>query len=557
MDPILIWNKAVENILSTKQDPKDIAIIQLFLYQVNLSFEDGKIKFLCTSKFIYTQFLPFSEAFIDEVCRLIGRTDVGFSIEAVDPNRQNSLDFGQQSAANTMGQQPMSQPLAQQPPSLLANTNMPQAPMADMSMQQPSNLGINQFGGYYNPYSSVSQYSAPGMNFSMQHTDPMHNNFQVNNFTQVPQQNFNNSHVNQNVARPKVRTQQSVANGLDIKFHINPNKTFENYVTDPDNKMLYATALKVATTPGNQSINPLYIHGASGLGKTHLLLAIANRIKQTKPEVKVLYVRAEEFLRHYVASMQIGHNVDFQGLYTAYDVFIVDDVQLFASSPKTRDTFFDIISDFIDRPGRHLVLASDVAPANLTNFSPRLTTRFGSGVCIEVISPCTETRSAIIKSKCQEMNINLPDDVCDYIAKNIQSNVRDIEGAIKTLNTHIEACGSLKIDDIARIISDQICISNQSLSMDAIKKRVSEEMDVSIEDMMSSKKVRNISLARSIAMTLIRELIPNSSLSSIGAEFHKDHSSVHEAIKKIRTKISKDADFAARYHSLELSLKKK
>ena len=157
---------------------------------------------------------------------------------------------------------------------------------------------------------------------------------------------------------------------------INPNKTFENYVIDPENKTLFATAIAVATNPGSSNYNPLYIYGASGLGKTHLLFAIANRIMQLNSDISIIYTRAEEFIRHYVESMASikkspfdDQQVHFQDLYTEHDVFIVDDIQNFIKGPKARDAFFDIIAEFIDKPNRQLILASDVPPGNLNGFN--------------------------------------------------------------------------------------------------------------------------------------------------------------------------------------------
>ena len=347
------------------------------------------------------------------------------------------------------------------------------------------------------------------------------------------------------------------------RSQINPNKTFDNYVIDPENKTLYVTAMTVAANPCSSSYNPLYIYGASGLGKTHLLFAIANHIRKEHPKVSVIYSRAEEFIRHYVESIAsikkspfADQQVHFQDLYTEHDVFIVDDIQNFIRGPQARNAFFDIIAEFIDKPNRQLILASDVPPGDLKGFNPRLTTRFGSGVCCEVVPPGVETRTAITISKCKEMGINLSEEIINYIAQNVRSNVRELEGAIKTLNSHMRSSGvSLTVDDAKKILTNLVNASNQVCTIDTIKERVSQEFEVPVQAMESAEKKKAVSLARSIAMALARDLIPSMSLSDIGRAFNKDHSSVHEAIKRIRKKIDTEPEVASKYNKLTLSLK--
>ena len=343
--------------------------------------------------------------------------------------------------------------------------------------------------------------------------------------------------------------------------HINPEKTFENYVTDPENELIFTIAKKVAAEPGSSKTNPFYIYGGSGLGKTHLLFAIANRIRQTKPNVSLIYTRAEEFIRNYVESMSRKNSFDyqqvhFQDLFTQQDVFIVDDIQNFIKGPKARDTFFDIIADFLEKPNRQLILASDVPPGNLKDFSPRLKSRFGSGVCREIYPPSTETRAAITLKKCRELNIELPDSIMQYIANHIRSNVREIEGAIKTLNSHILAYGSITYDEAVKSLANLVNVSSQITTIDSIKERVSKEFEVTVTAMESAERKKAVSTARAFAMTLASDLIPNLSQSDIGRAFNKDHSSVFEAIKRTKKRMETDIEMAAIYQKLTLSLKK-
>ncbi len=377
-------------------------------------------------------------------------------------------------------------------------------------------------------------------------------------------QTGNTSGTASDTAQPENEPRKTVPKPrLMRENNIDPNKTFENYVTDPDNRMLYASALAVASNPGAQSYNPFYIYGASGLGKTHLLFAIANRIRSTRPDVSLIYTRAEAFIRHYVESMSkikkepfSDQQVHFQDLYTEHDVFIVDDIQNFIKGPKARDAFFDIIAEFLDKPNRQLILVSDVPPGNLNGFGPRLTSRFGSGVCCEVVPPSAETREAIALTKCHEIGVDLPRDVIEYIATHIRSNVREIEGAIKTLNTHIIVDGKITLEGAVKILNNLVHAPNQFISVDKINERVAEEYEVTVEAMESAEKKKAVSAARSMCMLLCRDLISTLSLNDIARAFNKDHSSAHEAIKRVRRQMEDNPQIASTYNKLMLSLKK-
>lgn len=523
MDLIQIWNDAIQRVAAATPAEQDKQIMSLFLTQVSLTIENNMIIFMCSSPFICGLFSKYTSQFYSEVCHLLNRKDMGFSVQI--GSVQSAVP--QNMAPQMQPQQPMqAQPLQGAPDSLQQTygENLYGTPRGEYQAATPSLMARQpRYDGYAQGQQSLQQdmYEQP----------------------QAPA-----------VRLPKPRFMRNDA--------INPNKTFENYVTDPDNRLLYATAVAVATNPGTSNYNPFYIYGGSGLGKTHLLFAIANRIRQNRPDCSMVYIRAEEFIRHYVESMAKGRqtsfsdqSLHFQDLYTENDVFIVDDIQNFAKSPKTRDTFFEIIAEFIDRPNRQLILASDVAPGNLKDFSARLTSRFGSGVCCEVFPPSAETRTAIVINKCKEIGFTLSDDIVNYVASHIRSNVREIEGALKTLFTQYSIQQSLTYDEAVRILSNLVNASNQVLSMDTIKERVAREFEIQVASMESAERKKTVSLARSMAMCLIRELIDTASLKEIGRAFNKDHSSVHEAIQRIERKMKSDPELSARYHRLKLSLK--
>lgn len=512
MDLTALWLEAIQRVIKVTPDEQDRQIMGLFQTQVSLSLssDSSMIRFLCSSAYICTLFSRYSSQFYSEVCHLLNKQDMGFAVQ-VGP-AQSSL-----------------QPKPDLPPS-------------DQAGAQPP-YGGSPYGTARGVYKAASPSLMAG------------------------QGQYAGSYVQQAGAEPYPQTQPQPQQPDNRPRYlrndaVNPNKTFENYVTDPDNRMLVATAVAVAANPGTPNYNPFYIHGGSGLGKTHLLFAIANRIRRDNPSCDVFYIRAEEFIRHYVESMSKGRqtsfsdqSLHFQDFYTEKNVFIVDDIQNFTKSPKTRDTFFEIIAEFIDRPNRQLILASDVSPGNLKDFSTRLISRFGSGVCCEVFPPSAETRTAIVINKCKEIGLTLSEDIINYVATNIRSNVREIEGALKTLYSQYMVDKSLSYETAVDILSNLVNAPNQVVTMDTIKERVAGDFEITVASMESAARKREVSQARSIAMALIRELIPSSTFKEIGAAFNKDHTSVIEAIRRIDSRILSDKELAARYNRLKLSLK--
>ena len=503
MDLQEIWKKAIEDVCASFQDLQQKAMLQVIGNQCMIQISSNNICFICNNE-LASQLLPqYAYILLVKINQLLGDAHYGMQI------------FMANNAINQMNpQQPMMQ----------ADNNM-------YSQPNPVN--------YQNP--SIPQHS-----FGVQQN--LQNSFVNQNV--APQQVMNNHHdINQNV------------NTRVYSDNINPDKTFDNYVTDPENRLVYAIAQSIANDPGSEAYNPFYIYGASGLGKTHILWAIANKIRQDQPNKSVVYIRAEEFIKNYVDSMAKKNfdpqQIHFQDTFTRHDVFIMDDIQSLAKGDKARETFFDIIATFLDKPGRQLILASDVPPGNLKNFSPRLVSRFGSGVCREIYPPSPETRAAIAKRKCAECGITLPDSVIDYIANNIRSSVRELEGAVKTLKSQMDVeKRQITFDEAVKTLSNLVNSKSQTTTLDAIKDRVAKEFGVTVQDMDSASRKKLTSTARSIAMTLGHQLIPKLSSTDIGRSFNKDHSSVHEAIKRVEQRLLEDRELADLYQKLVLSLKK-
>lgn len=563
MDYNQLWNSAVDALISQANGESERNQLELYRTQVRVHIEGNKICFTCNNIVIYETFaVSYLVRAFKEVSSLLGRSDMSVSVEFAQTANQGPNALMQHNPSAMMqpsqaqaGQYGM-QPVMQQ------QSYIPQGQQMNPALMQG---GIPDYNGAMQPmqqgYPNQWQGNAYGQS-AMQGTMPQ-GGVAAEDMRIKERREFVSEQASAQAGKSRLAAIEKMFPNIKRRNAINPSKTFENYVIDPENKILFATAVGVASNPGSSNYNPLYIYGGSGLGKTHLLFAIANHIMKTNPDKTIIYTRAEEFIRHYVESMANikktpfdDQQVHFQDLYTEHDVFIVDDIQNFIKGPKAREAFFDIIAEFIDKPNRQLILASDVPPGNLNGFNARLTSRFGSGVCCEVMPPGIETRRAITMKKCKEMQINLSEEIANYIAVNIRSNIRELEGAIKTLNSHMQQNEVLTLEDAKRILTNLVNASNQVCSLDTIKERVSREFEVPVAAMESAEKKKTVSLARSMAMSLARDLIPSLSLSDIGRAFNKDHSSVHEAIKRIGKRIQAEPEIASKYNKLTLSLKK-
>lgn len=356
---------------------------------------------------------------------------------------------------------------------------------------------------------------------------------------------------------------------------VNPFKTFANFVPSLETSNLLHTVKLLAADPGNPMYNPLYIYGKSGLGKTHILNAIANEVQANFPDVHVVFSRAEDFIFNYVVAVSGGKGrknyhgsglpngrIGFNEQFKRCQVIIIDDIQNFSKAKQSREAFFDIIAEFMERPNCQLILASDVSPKTLEKggFQARLTSRFGSGVCCEMSMPGISARRTITAAKGIELGIKLSETLIDYIAFNIQTNVREIEGAVKTLNTQIYNYGFISFDEAKRQLApfippDRLSVQNTTgLSIDDIKSRVAFEFKVTVQDLESASKKKSISYARAMAMLVAKTLMPIS-LSDLGREFNKDHSSVSEAIKRMIKRLDTDQTLNNSFSGIVLELR--
>ena len=342
---------------------------------------------------------------------------------------------------------------------------------------------------------------------------------------------------------------------INIDSQLNSKYSFDNFVEGDCNRLARSAGFAVANKPGGTSFNPLMIYGPTGLGKTHLVHAIGGAIKDRFPEKQVLYVNAEKFTQQFVESMKNNTINDFKNFYQLIDVSILDDVHNFAGKEKTQDIFFHIFNE-LHQTNKQIVLTSDKPPKDLIGVEDRLLSRFKWGLTADLQIPDFETRMAILYKKMQLDGIELPQDVVEYVAHNIDSNMRDLEGAMVSLLAH-STLNKKEIDlPLAKqMLKNFIKNSSKEISIEYIQKLVCEYFEVPVELLKSQTRKREIVQARQISMYLAKSHT-KSSLKSIGMHFGgRDHSTVIYACQTVEDLIDTDKKFRAYVADIQKKLK--
>ena len=314
----------------------------------------------------------------------------------------------------------------------------------------------------------------------------------------------------------------------------NTNFQFENFVVGPSNRFAHSAALAVSQKPG-QVYNPLFIYGPPGIGKTHLLHAIANGIYESNPNANVVYIKGDEFTNELIAAIQSGKNIEFRSKYREADLFLIDDIQFIAGKESTQEEFFHTFNKLYEE-NKQIVMTSDRKPSDMLTLEDRLRTRFEWGLLADIQPPDYETRMAIIRNKADSLGISLSDDVCNYIATNVTNNVRQIEGTVKKIRAHHDLNKMpLDISNISRVISDMFTNEGSSLPTPGlIIGQVCKFYSIDENTLRGTLKNKGTAEARQVAIYLIRKLT-NLSTPEIGKEVGKDHSTVLYSIRKVET----------------------
>lgn len=330
---------------------------------------------------------------------------------------------------------------------------------------------------------------------------------------------------------------------IKIESQLNPNYNFDNFLEGDSNRLARSAGMAVANKPGGTSFNPLLVFGGVGLGKTHLAHAIGVEIKDKYPEKTVLYISAEKFTQQYIESVKKNTRNDFIHFYQLIDVLIIDDVQFLSGKSGTQDVFFHIFNH-LHQNGKQVILTSDKAPVDMQDIEQRLLSRFKWGLSAELQSPDYETRVSILKNKLYRDGVEMPDDIIDHVAKNIKTNIRELEGAIISLIAQSSFNKrEVTLELAQQVVEKFVKNTKREVSIDYIQKVVSDYFEMDVETLQSKTRKRHIVQARQLAMFFAKKFT-KASLASIGSQIGKrDHATVLHACKTVDNLTETDKQF--------------
>ena len=356
-------------------------------------------------------------------------------------------------------------------------------------------------------------------------------------------------------ATPVVTPDNVIANNpRREQSRVNPELTFENFVTGKANQLARAAAIQVANNPG-VSYNPLFFYGGVGLGKTHLIHAIGNQVMADQPGARIRYIHAEQYVRDVVTAYQRKGFDDFKHYYHSLDMLLIDDIQFFGGKSRTQEEFFYAFEALIAAK-KQIIITSDTYPKEITGMDDRLISRFDSGLTVAIEPPELEMRVAILLKKAKSEGVTLSDDVAFFVAKHLRSNVRELEGALRKILAYSRFHGKdITIDIVKEALKDLLSVQNRQISVENIQKTVADFFNIKVADMYSKRRPANIARPRQIAMYLAKELTQKS-LPEIGELFGgRDHTTVLHAVRKIALDRTKNPECNHELHVLEQTLK--
>jgi len=376
--------------------------------------------------------------------------------------------------------------------------------------------------------------------------------------TSSPPPNTNADETLQNstsieVVEPSTSFEESA---LEIEDHskLNPNLTFETFVTGKANQLARAASIQVAHNPGT-SYNPMFLYGGVGLGKTHLIHAIGNHLLKEKPNARIRYIHAEQYVSDVVRAYQQKAFDRFKRYYHSLDLLLIDDIQFFSGKSRTQEEFFYAFEALLSNKAQ-VIITSDTYPKEMAGIDDRLISRFDSGLTVAIEPPELEMRVAILMKKAISEGIPMSEDVAFFVAKHLRSNVRELEGALRKILAFVRFHGREVTIEVARTaLKDLLSIQNRQISVENIQKAVADFYSIKVADMYSKKRPANIARPRQIAMFMAKELTQKS-LPEIGELFGgRDHTTVLHAVRKIADERAHDGQLNHEIHVIEQTLK--
>ena len=340
------------------------------------------------------------------------------------------------------------------------------------------------------------------------------------------------------------KVQSTKPSGFISTLPLMEDYTFSTFVRGPSNSYAFSAAEGVVKNPAKPGYNPLFIHGGTGLGKTHLMQAIGNELRNKNPSMAICYLTSETFLNEYVTSLQNGQIESFRHKYRSIDLLLIDDIQFMAQKKDLQVEFFNTFNALKDKH-KQIVMTSDVAPKNLPSIEERLISRFEGGMVQEIESPSYETRLAIIKKKSESLEVKIPDSVLEFIADNIKSHVRAMEGALTRVSLTVSAEPKLILDNdtLGRLLKDYIEKEQtmRKLTIEEIQQACAKKYGVTIADILSHERIQTLVTPRQLAMYISRKLT-SKGLQEIATAFGKKHATVINGVKTITERLSTESD---------------
>jgi chromosomal replication initiator protein len=329
----------------------------------------------------------------------------------------------------------------------------------------------------------------------------------------------------------------------EIGAPLDPRYTFDNFVVGKPNEFAYAAARRVAESD-LVSFNPLFLYGGVGLGKTHLMHAVAWHIRERNPKRSVIYLSAEKFMYRFVRALRFQDTMAFKEQFRSVDVLMIDDVQFIGGKDSTQEEFFHTFNSLVDQ-GRQIIISADKSPSSLQGMEERLRSRLGCGLVADIHATTYELRLGIIGAKAEQMDVDVPRKVSEFLAHKITSNVRELEGALNRVVAHAQLVGrDITLESTQEVLHDLLRANDRRITIEEIQKKVAEHFNIRLADMHSARRARQVARPRQVAMYLSKQLTSRS-LPEIGRKFGgRDHTTVMHAVKKIEELREADSNFA-------------